>query len=269
MSKLYEDLTNIIDFELDKDEELYWDKDHKKMGIIFWVDIVMTAFVVFLIWTKASLGINLAVVFAVLNYIFIRNYQKKRFVPIKKHMNECSMGKVLTGYMYLPKYYKYNTKNSGVLLSNISNALFYLGKTEEAKKVVDLVDKYCDTPEGDGYRASVYTMIAMREKDKEKVKYYVNELEKLLPKTNAPYLTTAYKVVSQYPLLMEAEENGDYAKAKELLEKKDDELMYQKVGINYRLHKVAKAAGMEEEAEKHRAFVLANGGDTYFKKELQ
>ena len=74
---------------------------------------------------------------------------------------------------------------------------------------------------------------------------------------------------SKYPLIMDAEEKGDYTKATELLQidEKASELV--KVNINYRLYKVAKVAGLEEEAAKHRAYVLEKGGDTFYKKELE
>jgi len=35
------------------------------------------------------------------------------------------------------------------------------------------------------------------------------------------------------------------------------------------LHKIAVAAGMEEEAAKHREYVVENGGDTFYKSELE
>ena len=273
MTKIYEDLINIIDYEPDKDEELYWEKDYKKHltinYVVFWLYVIIAAFGIFCLWANVPWGIYVVFIFLIINHIYIKNYTKRRFAPITIHMNACNFKKLLTVYMTLQKHHKYNTKNTGVMLSNIANALFYLGRTEEAKKVVDLAEKYCDTPEGNGYRAAIYAMAAMREKDKSAVEQYVKEFQEYMSQKNVPHMKKTYEVISKYPLVMEAEAKGDYVKTKELLERKHDEFTYQKVGMNYGLYKAAKAAGMEVEAEKHRAFVLANGGDTYYKKELQ
>ena len=68
---------------------------------------------------------------------------------------------------------------------------------------------------------------------------------------------------------MEIEENGDYAKALEVFEQNENDPLLQKVNLNYHLCKIAKKAGLDAEAAKHRAFVLKHGGDTFYKKELE
>ena len=239
ISKLYKDLAEIIDYEIDQDEEAVCEKHIKNVKMAS--DIIISAVIllgiaaIFCIYAEIPWGFYGYFAFAIISLILFKRYQK----------------------------------NSGALLSCIGGALFYLGNFEAAKKVLDLIRKYYDTPEGNAYKVSLYAMIAAYEKDKEEVAYCIKELETLMTQANSPYMTTSYNIISKYPLIMDAEEKGDYTKATELLQidEKASELV--KVNINYRLYKVAKVAGLEEEAAKHRAYVLEKGGDTFYKKELE
>lgn len=274
MSKLYNELKNIIDFEPDCEEEIRAEKYCKSLHVI--ADILISAVIIlgiatiFCIYAEMLWVFYVFLIFTILSLVLFGGYKRKLGVRVNSLVNdECNINKALTAYMVMARYYKRKTKRAGVLLLNISGVLCYLGKIEEAKKVLDLIRKYCDTPEGNAYRVSMYAMIASREKDKEAVAQYVNELEELISKAGSPYMITSYNIISKYPLIMDAEENGDYAKALELLkidEEKDSIL--KKVNVNYRLYKVAKVAGLEEEADMHRAYVLEKGGDTIYKKEL-
>lgn len=275
MSKLYKELAKIIDFEPDKDEEVRAERYCKSLRVI--ANILISAVIIlgiatiFCIYAEISWAFYGYLIFAILSLILFKCYQRKYGARVNHLANdECNINKALTAYMVMARYYKRKTKRAGVLLLNISGVLCYLGKIEEAKKVLDLIRKYCDTPEGNAYRVSMYAMIASRDKDKEAVVQYVNELEEIISKAGSPYMITSYNIISKYPLIMEAEEKGDYIKALELLkinEEKDSIL--KKVNVNYRLYKVAMVAGMEEEAAKHRAFVVENGGDTIYKKEFE
>ena len=83
------------------------------------------------------------------------------------------------------------------------------------------------------------------------------------------YIINTYNVISKYPTIIEVEEKGDYTKALELFTENEKDTVLQKVNRNYRLYKIAKSAGLEEEASKHKGFVLENGGDTIYKRELE
>lgn len=264
----------MIDFKPDKDEEMRAEKYCKNLYRI--ADIIISAVIllgiaaIFCIYAEIQWGFYGYIAFAIVSLILFKCYQKKYGARVNRMINdECNINKALTAYMVMARYYTRKTRKSGVLLLNIVGTLCYLGRIEEAKKVLDLIRKYCDTPEGNAYRVSMSAMIASSEKDKEAVAFYVKELETLMSQANSPYMTTSYSVISKYPLIMEAEEKGDYTAATELLQIDEKASVLKKVNINYRLYKVAKVAGLEEEAEKHRAYVLEKGGDTFYKKELE
>ena len=274
MSKLYKDLSDIIDFKPDKDEEALCEHNMKKVKVAS--DIIISAVIllgivaIFCIYAKIQWGIYGFIVFSVVSLIFFQCYQRKYGVRVNSLLNDkCDVNKAFTAYMVMARYYVRKTPKVGALLSCIAGTLFYLGNFEEAKKVLDLICKYCDTPEGNAYRVSLYAMIKAQEKDKEAVAFYVKELETLMSQANSPYMTTSYNTISKYHLIMEAGETGDYAKATELLQTDEKASVLKRVNINYRLYKVAKVAGMEAEAAKHRAYVIEKGGDTFYKKELE
>ena len=107
MTKIYEDLINIIDYEPDKDEELYWEKDYKKHltinYVVFWLYVIIAAFGIFCLWANVPWGIYVVFIFLIINHIYIKNYTKRRFAPITIHMNACNFKKILTVYMTLQK----------------------------------------------------------------------------------------------------------------------------------------------------------------------
>ncbi|MBQ7766331.1 MAG: hypothetical protein IJ397_05775 [Lachnospiraceae bacterium] len=273
MSKLYEKLSSIIEYEPDKEEEIKTDKLCNNLRVTanvlrvvinllgiaticcIFADIIWV-FWVFMIFTVTSL-------------VLFARYRKKSVFQITNLLNECEINKALTAYMVLAKYDKGEIKKAASLLTNVAFMLFYLGKRQEAKDVAAVIGKYCDTPDGNGGRISVLAMIAGYEKDLETVKNCISEMEALRAGKKTPYTTMAYEIISQYPLIIDAEERGDYAKALELLPIKEEYSTLKQVNINYRLHKIAAAAGMEEEATKHREYVVENGGDTFYKSELE
>ncbi len=271
MSKLYEDLLNIIDFQPDREEEAKTEKYLKILNRIWNLQITLPVMslvlALFLYWFGGYIGCFLDAILLVVCISIYKRYRKRYKARLTNLIKECNFNKLLTAYMVMVRYAR-SRKDTQELLSAIGNTLFYLGEFEEAKKVMDLVEKYGDTPDGNAYRVSLYAAIARCQMDKDGVVYYTKELEKLLSQVKLPYITKAYENILRYPLLMEIEEKGDYAKALELLKEEEDEQLLNTLNRNYRLYKIAKAAGMEEEASKHRAFVLENGGDTFYKKEL-
>ena len=204
-----------------------------------------------------------------LSVMIIRHYQVKHQKRINVLMNDKgNFNSLLTVYLVRAKYHTISKKTSYVLLWNISSSLFYLGKTDEGKKVIDLIKRFCDTPEGNAQRLFYYAMEARIRMDKEGVKQCIEELETIMPQIKKPYIIKTYDTILKYPLSIEVEEKGDYAKALELVKEDEKEGLFMKVSRNYRLYKVAKVAGMNQEAQGHRAFVIENGGDTMYSREL-
>ncbi len=273
MGKLYDDVMKIIDFQLDKDtenaEEQFLIKERKVWYCLFFANIVVLSFAIFCIIDEFWLGFLTFPIFSLICVIFFRYRGIKKQKQINGLMiDECNFTKVLTIYLVRVRYHGSSQKVRHVLLWNTSSSLFYLGRFEEGKKVIDLVKKHCDTPEGKAARLFYYAMVARIRMDKEAVNACIKELDALMPNIKTPYIIKTYDTISKYPIGMETEEKGDYDKAKELIKQDEKQGTLLKLSANYRLYKVAIAAGMNDKAKEHRDFIIKNGGDTFFKKEL-
>jgi len=269
MSKLYDDLINIINFEPDKDEETQMEKYFEKQKKIWsiWNTFIplIVIFVVFLYFFGGVKGCCLYGILLVVIIIIYKCYQRKFWAQKDIIVNNCEFNKVLTMSVLTAGYVR-DIKEQQKLIISIANMLFYLGRFDEAKRVVDLAINYCNTPMGNIYRISLYATIARCEMDKERVWYYIKEIENIMSQAHLPRNNKVYQNVIKYPLFIELEETGNYAKALELMGANEKEPMVNKVSRNYRLYRIAKTAGLDAEAVKHRDFVLEHGGDTFFRR---
>ncbi len=273
MNDLYKDIMEVVNFELDLDEQKKAHKYCKNLrmmaGILTTLIVLLGVFAIYCIHADVRWGFYAFLVFAVLCIVISKTYKRKYAQRVVRLINDCSVNKGLAAHVAMASYVRKGEKGD-TILSCIGSVLFYLGKMEECKKIADLLDKYCDTVIGNAYAISLRSMVALYEKDRETLGKCLNEFATIASQSSAQYITMAYDVIKRYPMILEAEENGDYANALELLkldEKKEP--VIKKVSANYRLYKVAKAAGMEAEASEHRSYVLQNGGDTFYKKELE
>ena len=273
MGKLYDDVMSVIDFQLDKDtknaEERFLIKGRKVLYYLFFANIIVLSFAIFCIIDEFPLGFLIFPIFSLVSVAFLKHRGIKKQKQINVLMyDECNFTKLLTIYLVRIRYHGASQKARHVLLWNTSSSLFYLGRFEEGKRVIDLVKKYCDTPKGKAARLFYYAMVARIGMDKEKVNDCIKELDAVMPNIKTPYIIKTYDTISKYPIGIEAEEKGDYHKAKELIKQDEKQGTLLKLSANYRLYKVAIAAGMNDKAKEHRAFIIKNGGDTFFKKEL-
>lgn len=272
MSKLYDDLLNIIDFRPDKEEEQVAEKYLRTSNSIFnyrnSLPVFIFLFVLSLYRFGDYIGCILILVLLIVFLILYGCHHKKYQTRISSLVNKCMFSKALTPFMVMSRYTR-RAKEAQAVLPAIGNALFYLGRFEEAKNVARLMKKYCDTPTGNMHRISLCAAIARYEMDKSGVEQYTRELQMLIPQVNTPYITKLYEGILKYPLYMEVEESCDYARALEILREEPNESLLQKVSRSYRLCKIAMSAGLNDEAQKHRAFVLENGGDTFYRRELE
>lgn len=272
MSKLYNDLINIIDFVPDKEEEKATEKYFRRLQDIFNFQnsfpIFILIFVLFLYCFGGYMGCILFVALIVVFVLIYKRHQKRFMTRMDSSVKKCIFSKSLTQFMVMSRYTR-RPKEAQAVLPAIGNTLFNLGRFEEARRVAQLMKKYCDTPIGNMHRISLCAAIARYEMDKSGVEQYTQELQMLIPQVNTPYITKLYEGISKYPLYMEIEEKCDYARALELLKDEPNDPLLQKVSRNYRLCKIAMSAGLNDEAAKHRAFVLENGGDTFYRRELE
>lgn len=272
MSKLYNDLLNIIDFVPDKEEEKATEKYFRRLQDIFNFQnsfpIFILVFVLFLYCFGGYMGCILFVALIVVFVLIYKRHQKRFMTRMDSSVKKCIFSKSLTQFMVMSRYTR-RPKEAQAVLPAIGNTLLYLGRFEEARRVAQLMKKYCDTPIGNMHRISLCAAIARYKMDKSGVEECTRELEKLIPQVNTPYITKLYEGILKYPLYMEVEESCDYARAVELLKEEPNDPLLQKVSRSYRLCKIAMSAGLDDEAAKHRAFVLENGGDTFYRRELE
>ena len=272
MSKLYKDLLNIINFVPDKEEEKATEKYFRRLQDIFnfqnSVPIFILLFVLFLYCFGGYMGCILFVALVVVFFLIYKWHQKRFRDRMDSSVKNCIFSKALTQFMVMSRYTR-RGKEAQVVLPAIGNTLFNLGRFEEAKNVTQLMKKYCDTPIGNMHRISLCAAIARYEMDKAGVEQYTKELQMLIPQMNTPYINKLYDAILKYPLYMEVEENCDYARALELLKEEPNDPLLKKVSRSHRLCKIAISAGLDDEAAKHRAFVLENGGDTFYRRELE
>lgn len=272
MGKLYDELTHIIEYKPDAEVEKQADKWCKTLYKVLDFNNVfptmMLLFVLFLYWFGGIKGCVLFVVLITTFVICYKSYNGRKKVWTMKMMNECDFNKILTVNMTIARNAR-RSRDRKNLLPGIGNTLFYLGRFEEAKKVADLYKKNENNSVSDWYRVTLCAIIAGYEMDRETVERCIKELEELMPQVEKTNKTQEYESIKSILPKMDAEEKGDYAKAKELMTLSENATKLDKVRINYGLYKVAKVAGLDDEATKHRDFVLENGGDTFYKRELE
>ena len=274
MKELCKEVREIIDFELDKAEE---ERTHKYcknlriMGVVLTVLIAAAGiFGIYCVYADIHWGFYAFLAFALLSVVLFKVYQAKNITRLTRLTNDdCCVIKPLTAYVVMLQYSR-RAKNCDAVLQCIGSMLFYMGRFEECKAVAALLERYSDTNIGKSYRYSLLAMVALLEKDSDTILKCIEEIETLVSLSPELYVREAYRVISKYPEILKAEESGDYIKMEELLESDDAKTFtLKKVSANYRLYKVAAVAGMEAEASEHRAFVIQNGGDTFYKKELE
>jgi len=274
MKELCKEVREIIDFELDKAEEERTHKYCKNLRITGVVLTVLIAaagiFGIYCVYADIHWGFYAFLAFAFLSVVFFKTYQVKNISRLTRLTNDdCIVSKALTAYVVMLQYSR-RAKNCDTVLQCIGSMLFYMGRFEECKAVAGLLERYSDTNIGKSYRYSLLAMVALLEKDSDTILKCIEEIETLVSLSPELYVREAYRVISKYPEILKAEESGDYIKMAELLESDDAKTFtLKKVSANYRLYKVAAVAGMEAEASEHRAFVIQNGGDTFYKKELE
>lgn len=274
MNELYKEVRGIINFELDKAEEERTHKYCKNLrligGVLTALIVVAGIFGIYCVYADIHWGFYAFLAFTLLSVVLFKIYQTKNITRLAQLANDdCCVIKPLTAYVVMLQYSR-RTKNCDAVLQCIGSMLFYMGKFEECKAIAGLLEKYADTIVGKSYQYSLLAMVALIEKDRETVETCIGEIETLVSQTPAQYVREAFRIISKYPEILEAEESGDYTKMMELLELDDAKTFtLKKISANYRLYKVAIVAGLEEEAAKHRAYVLEKGEDTFYKKELE
>lgn len=274
MKELYNEVRQIIDFELDAAEEKYsfaycrnlW----RASGILTSLVVIGGIFGIYCIYADIHWGFYIFFAFALGSVICFKAYRKKYMKHVAQLFNDdCCVIKALTAYVVMLKHSR-RGENGEALLAWIGTTLFYLGKFDECKEIVGLIEENFDTNIGKAYRCSLLAIVALYERNEETIELCKKELETAVSQMPERYAREAYSVISKYPEIMEAEENGNYDKMVLLLKTNNGQnTTLKKVSENYRLYKVAKAAGMEMEAAEHRAYVLEKGGDTFYKKELE
>lgn len=274
MTELYNEVKQIIDFELDEDEEKYSSAYCRNLWrtsrILTSLVVIGGIFAIYCLYANIRWVFYAFFIFAFVSTVCFKAYRKKYMNHITQLIkNDCCVRKTLTSYMVMLQYSRRGEKQE-VLLTSIGMALFYLGKFDACKEIADLIERKTDTTITKAYRCSLLAMVAWQEENKEMIALCKEEMETLTSQTPEQYVRNANAAISKCPEIIEAEKMGDYDKMVMLMNTGDGKnTTLKKVCENYYLYQTAKIAGLDAKAEEHLAYVLENGGDTFYKMQLE
>lgn len=267
MTQQYKDIINAIEFEVKEEDKKYAEKYYRRGTLLRVIYIVILVIALYMFMQKIEGRIQVMLVDLVIGYIYVC-YRKKFKDRVYDILNiECNPEKELSIYMTLYSHAGKKTKWE-IPLYNIGITLFYAGYLEDAKRISELFLRYCKNSLGRGFYEVLCMRIAYQERDAERLNTHYHSLVKLMNDVKLANVLNCKEVI-QYPMMLELERKGE----EETLYMKCKEAFYGKgilslVKKNYMLYKVSKKIGLEE-ASEYRAFVLKNGGTTFYKKELE
>ncbi len=273
MTELYNEVEAIVMFEPDSEEELRTEKFLRFTKAIRWICLIFIALTVLVtVWWSFSqqhLVFMLSIIAMFLCVVGIRLYTKS----FMKHMfhlqfTACNMKKALTVYLVMLRNAK-KTEKSDAGLYGIGSVLLCMGEVDKAIEIAKLIEKYNNTAISKVYALITRTSAAFYKKEMETLESCIEKLAQMASQNATPFVSSTYNVASNYPEILRMEESLDYAGALQLLSKEEyNREILSKVSSNYRLYRIAKAAGMEQEAAQHKDYVLANGGDSFYRKDI-
>lgn len=273
MTELYKEAEAIVMFEKDCEEELRTEKFLRFMKATRWIYLaIIILTVLFMIWwtfSQQHLMFVLYFAFVILCivgiYLYKRKFMKNMFYL---QFTACNMKKALTVYLVMLRNSK-EIERSDAGLYGIGSVLLCMGEFEKATEIAKLIERYCNTAAAKEYALTIRTTAAFYKKDTEAMQSGIEQLAQMASQNATPFVGRTYSAAASYPQILKLEENSDYAGALELLSKEEyNRETLSKVSSNYRLYRIAKAVGMEQEAARHKEFVLANGGDSFYRKSI-
>lgn len=272
MTTQYQDLISAIPVTIDKKEQQMVTGYLRNIKLLKLVTISTLALFLFTVQFKIP-GRMLLLLLGILGlflYFRYRSNSSKLFRDVL--LEQCDPAKALSLFMGL--YAHTNTKKASVWtinFYNIARILSHLGRLEELPQIQSLLKTYCDTPEGNAYRYAIGADLALHAHDYEALEQCCQKLREA--GTSSPLLKSCGRTLKQriaYPRLLQLYEAHSDTELYQLIETADipNASLCSEVIKQYALYQIAERAGEKEKAEKHRAFVLENGGTTRYRTEL-
>lgn len=274
MTELYKEAEAIVMFEKDCEEELRTEKFLRFMKATRWIYLaIIILTVLFMIWwtfSQQHLMFVLYFAFVILCivgiYLYKRKFMKNMFYL---QFTACNMKKALTVYLVILRNSK-EIEKSDAGLYGIGSVLLCMGEFDKAIEIANLIERYTNTATSKVYALIIRTSAAFYKKETETLESCIEQLGQMAAQNATPFIRPTYNMASEYPEILKFQENLDYAGALELLSKEEyNRETLSKVSSNYRLYRIAKDVGMEQEAARHKEFVLANGGDSFYCKNIE
>ena len=282
MTRQGEELFSLVDIEIREEDRKACKKYMNKMyglRLFIIVPYIVIIYYVFLFITNHDrftqrseivycIAVGFLIVFLILYCINKRNYLSNLQRILR---TECHPEHLLSWYGVLASYYK-REKGWGEIFYNIGCALYYMGRIEDAKKIIFLLDKHCKYNTGYLFRYLLSSHINLYEKKQDALKRDCNSLKQvsrriLLGKSaqglvNSRFLESA---------ILDQELEGNYEKVYGMCEaaKSYNNSMLFQVKKNYYMYQAAMKMGNTELAKIHRDFVLKHGETLWYKTDLE
>lgn len=274
MTELYKEVEEIAMFEVDREEELRTEKFCDFLKATRWIylfSIVLTVTVT-VWWTFSQQNLIfalfiIAMIFCLVGIsLYIKHFMKQLF---DLQFHACNMKKALTVYLVMLRHTK-KTEKSDAGLYGIGSGLLCMGEFEKALEIAKLIEKHCDTATAKVYALIIRSSVAFNRKEKENLESCITLLAQMASQNQTPFVTDSYSNVSKSMEILKLEESLDYAGALQLFSQEEyNREMFSKVSASYCLYRIAKGAGMEQEAAQHKEFVIVNGGDSFYRKRIE
>lgn len=157
-------------------------------------------------------------------------------------------------------------------LYNVASALYYDGRFEEVKTVIQIMRKYERTDFDRALAEILSCKIAHHERDRQAMSEHIAILRPLGDQTHlyGRWQHLYYEILEYWDLMnLEAEHSYKKLYSKYMRSESYSGTMLNEVKRNYHLALIAHDMNDSVKAEKHRAFVLKNGGTLWYKRQLE
>ena len=282
MMRQYEEMISLVDIDIREEDKKVCKRYISIMNgikIIYFILLIILLFLIFMSFTDNSLLMEKyrqfdSIIMLLLVFIFFLYYSnKKRFGKKTSEIlqSQCDPKHMISLYGALTAYAK-SEKGWGVHFYNMGCVFYYVGRIEDAKKIVWLMDKYLVTERDLFLRRLLSTHIDYFEKNQEELQRDCEILTSLsrtikLNKIMKFFLNVA---LSQFTSL-NLEQQGRYDEMYDLYQSSNSyyNSMLVEVMKNYHMYQAARQMEKNELAEVHRQFVLKNGGTLWYKADLE
>ncbi len=265
MTKQYSDIISMIDIDVQEEDKNFIAGYYKGAMLLKIITVSACVFALFMLLHgtgEALLATFVAYLIAGI-YILYRGRRRRQIHNVL--INECNPQKMLSMYITMVSYTRRKT-GWEFHLYNIGSALFYAGRFDDVKKILELFLKYCDTNKGKVFYEILCMRLAYQEGDAEQLNVHDASLREMMKITKlSDTMRLLCQESTQYPLILDLESKGEYRKIYEMyVNIYGGKGILSQVKQNYMLCRMAEKLGMEEEAQQYKAFVTEHGGGLFY-----